>query len=89
MAILVGQCGNQIGHAFWPLVLYEHGICAENVKPSLKKMRCEALHSFFKVEENKCSVGIDLMKCKIKARVFKLYYIILSLGLLRIIFISA
>lgn len=69
IVIQVGQCGNQIGNAFWPLALYEHGICVDNVKPSIKKMQDEALHSFFQVSTNKHCLNIeDLKNCKVKAR---------------------
>ena len=67
----MGQCGNQIGNAFWPLVLYEHGICVDKlVKPSLKAVQDEAFHSFFDFPSNKKCYDIeDLKRCKVKARV--------------------
>ncbi|CAH1397821.1 unnamed protein product [Nezara viridula] len=70
IVIQVGQCGNQIGNAFWPLVLYEHGICVDKlVKPSLKAVQDEAFHSFFDSPSyKKCHNIEDLKRCKVKAR---------------------
>lgn len=77
----VGQCGNQIGGAFWPLVLREHGI--EIVRDSTSKSQpqhfqpnggmLEAFHSFFSssggMSEKSFKTLADLENAKVKARV--------------------
>lgn len=73
VTIQVGQCGNQIGSAFWPLVLEEHGITS-NVKSISTEVRHklrEAFHSFFWSPSNSSASFqslYDLRKEKVKAR---------------------
>lgn len=74
--ILVGQCGNQIGGAFWPLVLQEYGINDIPGIKSNKKSRNINIHqsfsTFFHVPDGKLddvSSFIDLKLSKVKARV--------------------
>uniref|UniRef100_A0A1B6D8E1 Tubulin/FtsZ GTPase domain-containing protein n=1 Tax=Clastoptera arizonana TaxID=38151 RepID=A0A1B6D8E1_9HEMI len=76
IVIQVGQCGNQIGSAFWPSVLEEHGFLHDitstqkyNLSP--KKKLNDALHSFFWSPNgipNDCQTLYDLQKSKTKAR---------------------
>ncbi|XP_054015573.1 tubulin epsilon chain-like isoform X2 [Hylaeus anthracinus] len=82
ITVQVGQCGNQIGSAFWPLVLHEYGIQSTNTPVNLLKTQrthskttndlCNAFHSFFSIPDNshdKCFKTItDLKKAKVKAR---------------------
>ena len=78
--IAVGQCGNQIGGSFWPLVLQEHGIKIqkENSKTqtscrSSQEKLLEAFHSFFWSPHGIWADDLknlaDLEEAKIKARV--------------------
>ncbi|XP_047114711.1 tubulin epsilon chain-like isoform X1 [Schistocerca piceifrons] len=77
--VQVGQCGNQIGNEFWPLVLQEHGIHWKNQKISTQKLQkskqmelSKALHSFFSVPksstESTYKTVADLERGKVKAR---------------------
>nr|CAD7201719.1 unnamed protein product [Timema douglasi] len=75
--MVVGQCGNQIGEAFWKLALHEHGIqTLRNANPQLPPRHShsklfDAFHSFFYIPENNVSklrTLADLETCKIKAR---------------------
>ncbi|XP_046998145.1 tubulin epsilon chain-like isoform X3 [Schistocerca americana] len=77
--VQVGQCGNQIGNEFWPLVLQEHGIHWKNQKISTQKLQkskqmelSKALHSFFSVPksstESTYKTVTDLERGKVKAR---------------------
>nr|CAD7571753.1 unnamed protein product [Timema californicum] len=77
ITLQVGQCGNQIGEAFWKLALHEHGIqTLRNTNPQLPPRHShsklsEAFHSFFYIPENNVSklrTLADLGTCKIKAR---------------------
>lgn len=75
----VGQCGNQIGSAFWPLCLQEYGITSKKEKliNSGKNQKnldhLQAFHSFFSIPENASNLNFssisDLEAAKIKARV--------------------
>jgi len=77
----VGQCGNQIGGAFWPLVLREHGIeivrdCTSKSQPQHIQPNggmLEAFHSFFSssggISEKSFKTLADLENAKVKARV--------------------
>jgi hypothetical protein len=77
----VGQCGNQIGGAFWPLVLREHGIeiqrdCSSKSQPHHIQPNggmLEAFHSFFSssggISEQSFKTLADLENAKVKARV--------------------
>ena len=70
----MGQCGNQIGSAFWPLILEEHGIIStgKHISADMRHKLKEAFHSFFWIPPS--SSGNfqslhDLRKEKVKARV--------------------
>jgi hypothetical protein len=77
----VGQCGNQIGGAFWPLVLREHGIEMQrdhsfksqhqHIQPNGEML--QAIHSFFSsssgISEQSFKTLADLENAKVKARV--------------------
>lgn len=70
----VGQCGNQIGSAFWPLALQEHGITTS--KPVAQHQRSrynDAFHSFFSSPHDVSGASYksinDLESAKVKARV--------------------
>lgn len=77
----VGQCGNQIGGAFWPLVLQEYGIqmqrdCSSKSQPQHIQPHGgmhEAFHSFFSssggISEQSFKTLVDLENAKVKARV--------------------
>lgn len=84
--ISVGQCGNQIGSAFWPLALHEYGIQTTNTGTNLLRTQenhtkaigdlPDAFHSFFSTPDNAhglCfeTVG-DLRRANVKARVYHL-----------------
>lgn len=77
---LVGQCGNQIGSAFWPLVLQEYGI--NNVPEAINKLHVNqkmqsklqtSFRSFFQVpgndKSNRFDTLADLLNSNVKARV--------------------
>ncbi|XP_034181458.1 tubulin epsilon chain isoform X2 [Osmia lignaria lignaria] len=82
ITIQVGQCGNQIGSAFWPLALHEYGIDTANTGMNLLKIQrnyiknlsdlSDAFHSFFFVPDNRhdfCFKTVnDLRRAKVKAR---------------------
>ncbi|KAJ9598586.1 hypothetical protein L9F63_010715 [Diploptera punctata] len=81
LTVQVGQCGNQIGSDFWPLVLQEHGVRIQkdyskspNTHKSIQSQDklLEAFHSFFWNPhgswENNLNTFADLEKLKIKAR---------------------
>ncbi|XP_029038220.1 tubulin epsilon chain-like [Osmia bicornis bicornis] len=82
ITIQVGQCGNQIGSAFWPLALHEYGIDTANTGVNLLKIQrnyiknlsdlSDAFHSFFFVPDNRhdfCFKTVnDLRRAKVKAR---------------------
>lgn len=71
---VVGQCGNQIGGAFWPLALQEHGVASSKSVIQHYRPRCnDAFHSFFSSPtdisgESFRSIS-DLESAKVKARV--------------------
>jgi len=83
MRILVGQCGNQIGSAFWPLALHEYGIQTTCSGVNLLKVQRNhikyfndlsyAFPSFFHVPDGADNFQniTDLNKAKVKARVCK------------------
>ncbi|XP_049811882.1 tubulin epsilon chain-like isoform X2 [Schistocerca nitens] len=77
--VQVGQCGNQIGNEFWPLVLQEHGIHWKNQRISTQKLQkskqmelSKALHSFFSIPksstESTYKTVADLERGNVKAR---------------------
>ncbi|XP_069702505.1 tubulin epsilon chain-like isoform X1 [Periplaneta americana] len=81
ITVQVGQCGNQIGSAFWPLVLQEHGIETQRKCHSKQLQRrstqtqkrlFDAFHSFFwnpdGTSEADYKTLADLESAKIKAR---------------------
>lgn len=84
-AISVGQCGNQIGGAFWPLALHEHGIKATSSGMNFLKTQrdhvkhmddlSDAFDSFFHVPGDAKQLSFkeisDLVTAKVKARVYK------------------
>ncbi|XP_043269360.1 tubulin epsilon chain-like isoform X2 [Venturia canescens] len=77
-----GQCGNQVGGAFWPLALHEHGI--ETTSSGMKFLKIQRDHikhiddlsdafdSFFHVPGNAKHLSFkqisDLVSAKVKAR---------------------
>ena len=72
--VLVGQCGNQIGGAFWPLALQEHGISTSKSIVQPYRPRCnDAFHSFFWSPTDISGASFrsisDLESAKVKARV--------------------
>lgn len=81
--VLVGQCGNQIGSAFWPLALHEYGIQTKTGGVHLLKVQrnhikhisdlSDAFHSFFQIPDKAKNLHFqnvaDLNKSKVKARV--------------------
>lgn len=71
--ILVGQCGNQIGSAFWPLLLEEYGILSSSTNSSLNASfkLDKSFNSFFNCPEGASKLGslMDLTKSKVTARV--------------------
>ncbi|XP_044727332.1 tubulin epsilon chain-like [Chrysoperla carnea] len=79
ITIQVGQCGNQIGNALWPLILDEYGI--SQVPDGIHRDKYndksdftinDGFHSFFHVPENAKVRGFktfsDLKQAKVKAR---------------------
>ncbi|KAK9299410.1 hypothetical protein QLX08_007574 [Tetragonisca angustula] len=82
ISLQVGQCGNQIGSAFWPLALHEYGVQTTNTGINLLKTQrdhvknigdlSDAFDSFFVVPDNShdlCFKSItDLKRAKVKAR---------------------
>ncbi|XP_048264108.1 tubulin epsilon chain-like isoform X1 [Bombus terrestris] len=82
ISLQVGQCGNQIGSAFWPLALHEYGIQTTNTGMNLLKTQrghikdmsdlSDAFDSFFVIPENirdLCFKSItDLKRAKVRAR---------------------
>ncbi|XP_031832288.1 tubulin epsilon chain [Nomia melanderi] len=82
ITVQVGQCGNQIGSAFWPLVLHEYGVQSASTGTNFLKIQrnygkkaddlLDAIHSFFVVPDNLynfCFKSMaDLKKAKVKAR---------------------
>ncbi|PNF27212.1 Tubulin epsilon chain [Cryptotermes secundus] len=80
ITIQVGQCGNQIGDAFWPLVLQEHGIDTQrestfksqpqHIQPNERLL--DAFHSFFSssdgISGHSFKTLADLEKAKVTAR---------------------
>ena len=82
ITIQVGQCGNQIGSAFWPLALHEYGIQTTNTGTNLLRTQenhikavgdlPDAFHSFFSTPDNahgSCFETIgDLRRANVKAR---------------------
>lgn len=81
--ILVGQCGNQIGSAFWPLTLHEYGIQTTTGNVNLLKVQrthvkyvkdlFDGFSSFFYVPGSADSMHFqsiaDLNAAKVRARV--------------------
>lgn len=79
----VGQCGNQIGSAFWPLALHEYGIQTTTANVNLLKVQrnhikhigdlSDAFPSFFHIPDSTsnwhCQNIADLNAAKVKARV--------------------
>lgn len=82
ITVQVGQCGNQIGSAFWPLALHEYGIQTTSGGVNLLKVQrnhvkhigdlSDAFPSFFEVPVNTDNFHFqnvaDLNKAKVKAR---------------------
>lgn len=72
ITIQVGQCGNQIGSAFWPLVLQEYNITKSPSIPLTRKYEFRpAFRSFFTVPDGRISnfeTFADLKAAKVKAR---------------------
>ncbi|XP_024945879.1 tubulin epsilon chain isoform X2 [Cephus cinctus] len=82
ITIQVGQCGNQIGAAFWPLALHEYGIQTSSGGVNLLKIDknhmkntkdlADAFHSFFHVPHTTSDLSFktlaDLNAAKVKAR---------------------
>ncbi|XP_076294033.1 tubulin epsilon chain isoform X2 [Lasioglossum baleicum] len=82
VTVQVGQCGNQIGSAFWPLVLHEYGVETGSTGIKLPKTQhnnvkkpddlVDAFHSFFvtpSTTRGGCFKTIgDLERAKVKAR---------------------
>ncbi|KMR04382.1 tubulin epsilon chain [Lasius niger] len=83
ITVQVGQCGNQIGSAFWPLALHEYGIQTTSGGVNLLKVQrnhvkhindlSNAFPSFFHVPVNTSDNlyfedVADLNKAKVKAR---------------------
>lgn len=86
--IQVGQCGNQIGSAFWPLILHEYGIGTKiNGVNQLKIQKnhrknaddlSDAFNSFFYVPESATKdlsfkKISDLVEAQVKARVLIIF----------------
>lgn len=81
--ISVGQCGNQIGSAFWPLALHEYGIQTTTGGVNLLKVQqdhvkhisdlSDGFSSFFYLPNDKYRSHFqdvaDLNMAKVKARV--------------------
>ncbi|KAL0122023.1 hypothetical protein PUN28_007073 [Cardiocondyla obscurior] len=82
VTIQVGQCGNQIGSAFWPLALHEYGIQTTTGGVNFLKVQrdhvkhisdlSDAFSSFFYVPNDKSHFNFqdiaDLNVAKVKAR---------------------
>ncbi|XP_074094470.1 tubulin epsilon chain [Cotesia typhae] len=82
ICVQVGQCGNQIGSAFWPLALHEYGIETSSGGVNQLKFQkdhkkniddlADAFHSFFYVPDNSEKFSFkrisDLNSAKVKAR---------------------
>ncbi|CAG5088235.1 Similar to Tube1: Tubulin epsilon chain (Mus musculus) [Cotesia congregata] len=82
ICVQVGQCGNQIGSAFWPLALHEYGIETSSGGVNQLKFQkdhkkniddlADAFHSFFYVPDNSGKFSFkrisDLNSAKVKAR---------------------
>ncbi|XP_063994953.1 tubulin epsilon chain-like [Diachasmimorpha longicaudata] len=82
VCVQVGQCGNQIGSAFWPLVLHEYGIETSSGGVNQLKIQkdyakniddlSEAFNSFFHVPETSGKFSFsklsDLTASNVKAR---------------------
>lgn len=82
ITIQVGQCGNQIGSAFWPLVLHEYGIQTTSSEINFLKTQknynknindlCDAFNSFFYVPKFNSDLAFktvsELVSAKVKAR---------------------
>ncbi|XP_001606879.1 tubulin epsilon chain [Nasonia vitripennis] len=82
VTVQVGQCGNQIGSAFWPLVLHEYGVQTTSGSVNLLKTHknygrnskelAEAFNSFFHVPDHRGDFAFkhvsDLELARVKAR---------------------
>ncbi|XP_066586387.1 tubulin epsilon chain-like [Prorops nasuta] len=82
ITIQVGQCGNQVGSIFWPLVLHEYGIDSnaylmdtlrtQKTHKQYSKDLLEAFHSFFYVPKTADVHSFknisDLNSAKVRAR---------------------
>ncbi|XP_017892178.1 tubulin epsilon chain [Ceratina calcarata] len=82
IVVQVGQCGNQIGSAFWPLALHEYGIQTTNTGTNLLKTQrrhiknmndiSDAFDSFFIIPDKSRDLSFksisDLKAAKVKAR---------------------
>ncbi|XP_033333192.2 tubulin epsilon chain [Megalopta genalis] len=82
VTVQVGQCGNQIGSAFWPLALYEYGVQTGCTGVNLPKIQrndakktddlFDAFHSFFVLPDTAHGTSFksiaDIKKAKVKAR---------------------
>ena len=73
ITVQVGQCGNQIGGAFWPLALQEHGIASsKSVVQQYRPRSNDAFHSFFSSPSDVTGASFksisDLESSKVKAR---------------------
>ncbi|XP_018052607.1 PREDICTED: tubulin epsilon chain-like [Atta colombica] len=82
VTVQVGQCGNQIGSAFWPLALHEYGIQTTTGGVNLLKVQrnhvkhigdlSDAFSSFFYIPNSKSKLHFqdvaDLNAAKVKAR---------------------
>ncbi|KAK2585998.1 hypothetical protein KPH14_010569 [Odynerus spinipes] len=82
VTIQVGQCGNQIGSAFWPLTLHEYGIEYKNALLDILKIQrdhiknidalWDGFSSFFHVPDNTDNLCFktvaELNAAKVKAR---------------------
>ncbi|RLU22574.1 hypothetical protein DMN91_004852 [Ooceraea biroi] len=82
VTVQVGQCGNQVGSAFWPLALHEYGIQTTSSGVNLLKVQrnhvkhvndlSHAFPSFFHVPNAADNLHFqdiaDLNKAKVKAR---------------------
>lgn len=73
ITVQVGQCGNQIGGAFWPLALQEHGIATSKPITNYQRSRYnDAFHSFFWSPSDTSGASYkslkDLESAKVKAR---------------------
>lgn len=70
----MGQCGNQIGSALWPLILQEYGIGYDRI---VKQGLHPSFNSFFYIPEGSNFDNIknfnDIKKSKVKARVLNIF----------------